>query len=97
MADEGHDITKEQRAAAVNASYSAAVTWLIGQHKADFNQYRKNWLRNEHGIDWSPKPTQAEKDEAALAEILARNPGLVAAAASVADRLGAKPVVDGHS
>jgi hypothetical protein len=64
------------RAKALANSYSEATAWLVEQHKDEFNAKRREILRDKYEVDWSPPLTQEQKDEAALAEILKRSPGL---------------------
>lgn len=71
MADAQKDATRK----AVNESYSKAGAALIAAHRDEFNSLRKQILADA-GIDWSPPLTKEQRDEQALGEILARNPGL---------------------
>jgi hypothetical protein len=65
----------EARYKALQDSYSKTTTWLIEQHRDEFNTHRKALLA-EGGVDWSPPLTQEDRDAKALEEILARNPSL---------------------
>jgi hypothetical protein len=63
------------RSKALNASYAETTAWLIENHRAEFDKHRAEVLAAK-GIEWSPKPTQEQKDEEVLRELLERNPKL---------------------
>lgn len=83
----------EKRAAALQSSYAKATAWLIAEYKEEFDTYRAALLKAE-GFEWNPPLTAEQKDEAALREILARNPKL---ADQVIVKPGSSAATDPHS
>lgn len=70
----------------IRAAYAAATARLRDAHLDEFRQYQIEECA-KHGVEFTPKPTKAEKAESALVALLAENPDLKA---RLVDELGGK-------
>ena len=61
---------------AVKKAYSAATTALKEKYRDQFNADVAKRVKAA-GFDWAPRPTEAEKREAALRALLAEDPTLL--------------------
>ena len=82
-----------ERAKALQDSYAATTAWLIEKHRPEFDEHRAVLLKAA-GHDWSPKLTAEQKDEAALSELLTRNPHLLDRVLAQASAAQAAPAAD---
>lgn len=66
---------KQARLDAITAARTKALSELRENHRDELNQ-RIAELVKEAGYNWKPAPTEAEKAEAKIKELLAANPGI---------------------
>lgn len=57
------------------AAYSKATTRLRDAHRDEFNDLLKEEMASA-GIEWSPRPTEEQKAEQEIAELLTKFPEL---------------------
>lgn len=66
------ELTAEEKAKRMSEARNAAQSTLNERHRKELNDLITAEAKNR-GIDWKPKPTEAEKKRAALLELLQDN------------------------
>jgi hypothetical protein len=69
------DQTQTEATDPKRAAYSAATTKLRDAYRDQFNELLKQEMA-ARGIEWAPRPTDAQKAEREVAELLAKFPEL---------------------
>lgn len=75
MSKKKADETEVDRNSLHRQAYGAATRRLRESHRAEFNALMQEEAK-ELGLDWKPKPTDAEKAAAQVAALLAAHPEL---------------------
>lgn len=71
------EMSEEDKRKAMTEIYTKAESMLKEAHKAEFNEMRKK-LAAERGIEWSPRPTAADRAEEQVRKLISENPSLAA-------------------